>query len=199
MKIRGVIDVGANYVHLQKEFDEWRKRGATKFLLFEPVTESYNKMLDFIFSYVPAQYYVDTYNIALGDMTGKVMMNIEKNNNGQSSSILPPKVHLKQYPWIKFTDTEEVIIDLLDNIDYDRMLYDFLHIDVQGYELEVLKGATGSLEYINEIECEVNTEELYEGCPMLIDIDFFLHQHGFERTDLKMLCHNWGDATYRRF
>jgi FkbM family methyltransferase len=197
--MKGIISIGSNYVHLVKEINEWSKRGAKNFLLFEPVTETYYKMLDCIFYDIPARFHIDSRNIALGNMTGKVMMNIEKNNNGQSSSILKPKLHLMQYPWVKFTDTEEVYINKLDNVDYDRELYDAIHIDVQGMELEVLRGAVESLKFINEIECEVNTEELYEGCPMMDEIDEFLFFQGFKKISVDLIGKNWGDAVYTRF
>jgi FkbM family methyltransferase len=196
--MRGIISVGSNYFHLVKEINEWSMRGAKNFLLFEPVTETYYKMLDCIFYDIPARFHIDSRNIALGNMTGKVMMNVENDNKGQSSSILKPKLHITQYPWIKFKEQEEVEIDLLDNISYDRELYDFMHIDVQGYELEVLKGAVESLKFINEIECEVNTEELYEGCPMMGEIDLFLEEQGFKRISVDLIGKNWGDAVYTR-
>lgn len=197
--MRGAIVIGANYCHLEKEIFGWTNRGAKNFILFEPVKDTYEKMLETVFYHIPSYLHVESKNIALGNMTGKVMMNIEKNNKGQSSSIMPPKVHLTQYPWIKFTEQEEVDIDKLDNIDYDRELYDFVHIDVQGFELEVLKGAVESLKYINEIECEVNTEELYEGCPLMDEIDEFLFFQGFKRVSVDLIGKNWGDAVYTRF
>ena len=198
--MKGVISVGSNYIHLAKEYKEWISRGAENFLLFEPVKETYDRMLDEIFAKIPANidFHTETKNLALGNMTGKVLMNIERDNKGQSSSILKPKLHLEQYKWIKFTDKEEVDIDRLDNVDYDRELYDFLHIDTQGYELEVLKGAVESLKFINEIECEVNYAELYEGCPMESEITDFLREQGFSLTGIHMWCDNWGDATYKR-
>lgn len=198
--MKGVISVGSNYIHLAKEYKEWISRGAENFLLFEPVKETYDRMLDEIFAKIPANidFHTETKNLALGNMTGKVLMNIERDNKGQSSSILKPKLHLEQYKWIKFTDKEEVDIDRLDNVDYDRELYDFLHIDTQGYELEVLKGAVESLKFINEIECEVNYAELYEGCPMESEITDFLREQGFSLTGIHMWCDSFGDATYKR-
>jgi FkbM family methyltransferase len=198
--MKGVISVGSNYVHLAKEYQEWLKRGATHFLLFEPVQETYDLLLQELYAKIPPDIdaRTDTRKIALGNTTGRVTMNIEKNNKGQSSSILKPKLHLTQYPWIKFTDTEDVNIDLLDNIVYDRMLYDFLHIDTQGSELMVLQGAVESLRFIEEVEVEVNRAELYEGCPMIEDIDSFLQEQGFERVGVDWFGTTFGDAIYKR-
>ena len=83
------------------------------------------------------------YNIALGNQTGTVKMYIDNYNQG-SSSILQPKLHLTQRPDIKFESEENVNIDKLDNI-IDSLDYNFINMDVQGFELEVLKGGKNYL------------------------------------------------------
>ena len=40
--------------------------------------------------------------------------------------------------------------------------YNFLNMDVQGYELEVLKGGTTTLEKIEYVMTEVNRAEVYK-------------------------------------
>jgi hypothetical protein len=73
-----------------------------------------------------------------------------------------------------------------------------LNIDVQGYELEVLKGAKKCLENVYYIIVEVNRAELYQDCPMIGDIDDFLSVFGFSRveTEWRHNRENWGDALY---
>jgi FkbM family methyltransferase len=137
------------------------------------------------------------HNLALGNFKGKIKMFIETCHQGKSCSILEPLLHLDQYPDIEFNGIEWVNIDRLDNIDYNRRLYDHLHIDVQGYELEVLLGAVESLKYIETITCEVYRAELYRGCPMLEDITEYLFQD-FELVDIFWRGLSWGDAKYER-
>ena len=62
---------------------------------------------------------------------------------------------------IESTSTEEVEVHLLD--EYDCKDYNFINMDVQGYELEVLKGGTKVLEKVDYVYCEVNRDEVYEG------------------------------------
>ena len=111
--------------------------------------------------------------------------------------MLKPKGHLKRYPRIKFDHPLPVQVRPLDEI-MEGKSFNFLNIDVQGYELEVLKGAVKCLQNVYYIIVEVNRGELYEGCPMVEDIDYFLSGFGFSRVETEWR-HNrekWGDALY---
>lgn len=55
-----------------------------------------------------------------------------------------------------------------------------LKIDVQGYELEVLKGAESLLSRLAAIYCECSYVELYEGQALFGDITAYLRDRGFE-------------------
>lgn len=54
-----------------------------------------------------------------------------------------------------------------------------LKIDVQGFELEVLKGATGLLEWVDAVYVEVSYVELYEGQALHEEVERFLSEAGF--------------------
>jgi hypothetical protein len=84
----------------------------------------------------------------------------------------------------------------LDDIDLDLSKYNFLNIDVQGYELEVFKGAFGSLKNIDYIISEVNRDEIYEGCPHIDELDNFLIQFNLQRVETNWAGDTWGDAFY---
>jgi hypothetical protein len=123
-------------------------------------------------------------------------MNVEKNNQGQSSSILNPKIHLQQYPWIQFTDKEEVEMIKLDDFEFNKNNYNFINIDVQGYELEVFKGAKDTFKNIKYIVSEVNRAEVYEGCPHIKDLCDFLKEFNFELEEVSWAGETWGDAFF---
>jgi hypothetical protein len=56
---------------------------------------------------------------------------------------------------------------------------DFLKLDVQGAELMILENAQELLRSVSLIQCEIEFIELYEGQPLMADIDKFLRSQGF--------------------
>lgn len=69
---------------------------------------------------------------------------------------------------------------------------DFLKIDVQGADLDVLKGAERLLEGVLFVHCEANFLPLYEGCPLFADLDAHLRSKGF-------FFHTFGSIQGRAF
>lgn len=189
LTIRGVIHVGA---HFGEEHDDYLAEGINDIVYVEackPAFEILQKAIK------PSER-VKLFNTALADYQGETQMFVESHNKGQSNSMLKPGSHLKHYPLIKFEESETVPVDLLDNLPIDRRLYNFMNIDVQGAELMVLKGSVETLKGIDYIYTECNREPLYEGCPMVEDIDKFLKD--FTRVETKWVGAGWGDALYVR-
>jgi FkbM family methyltransferase len=56
---------------------------------------------------------------------------------------------------------------------------DFIKVDVQGAELDILRHGTGVLATTLLIECEVEFLPLYKGQPLFGDVSTFLAAHGF--------------------
>jgi FkbM family methyltransferase len=134
-------------------------------------------------------------NAAVGNDNKKITIHIDKANDGQSSSILKSALHSVQFPWITFDEDVEVDMIKLDDFPKEN-LYNFLHIDVQGYELEVLKGSKETLKNIDYIFTEVNRDEVYENCAKIDEMDSFLSQYGFKRVESDWRGGTWGDAFY---
>lgn len=62
----------------------------------------------------------------------------------------------------------------------NNILVDFLKLDVEGKELEVLEGGESTLSGILGIRCEILLNSLYENCaPSFSAIDAFLRENGF--------------------
>jgi len=61
---------------------------------------------------------------------------------------------------------------------------DFLKLDVQGYELEVLKGADHVLTSVEAVMMEVNLIAVYEGAPLADEAVSFMAARGFRVYDV---------------
>ena len=187
--MRGVIKVGAHY---GEGYQGYINAGVKKFIFIEPVKSNY----EILINELPKSENIKIFNLAIGNFTGIVKMFVEQENKGQSCSILKPTNHLVEYPNILFNSEELVAIDKLDNVNYDRSLYDELHVKAQGYELEILKGATESLKSIDTITIEVYRIELFDGCPLFGDVIAYLHD--FCLMGIKWRCKSWGIAEFKR-
>lgn len=116
-------------------------------------------------------------------------------SNGQSSSLLPLSLHKQRYPDISVTATHVVETTTIDALDVN---VDFLNLDIQGAELEALKGATRTLEGVRWIYTEVSTEQLYEDQPLHDQLTEWLAARGFKKSLTVLTDYGWGDCLYVR-
>ena len=103
---------------------------------------------------------------------------------------------MEQYPNITFNEREVVEMIRLDDAEIEFEKYNFLNIDVQGYELEVLKGGEKTLNGIDYIYTEINNAEVYEDTPHVDELDKFLDPYGFVRVETDWSGVTWGDGLY---
>jgi len=89
---------------------------------------------------------------------------------------------------------------------------DFLHIDVQGADLQVLKGAKRLLDGVSAIQIEIGYAPMYIGQPLFSEVDQYLRTQGFSLFDISAARRPrsiiqstkrsgqllWGDALYLR-
>jgi FkbM family methyltransferase len=61
---------------------------------------------------------------------------------------------------------------------------DFIKIDTQGYELEILKGGEKALENAEFVLLEVSFLDIYVNCPLVTETISFMKQHGFVVYDV---------------
>jgi FkbM family methyltransferase len=78
----------------------------------------------------------------------------------------------------------QTTVDIAVRTQYGGRAPDLLKLDVQGYELWVLKGAEESLPRIRVILAEVNLLDIHESVPLLHEMTAWLFQHGFVAYDI---------------
>lgn len=191
LEINGVIQVGA---HWSEEHQTYLNLGIEKIVYVEPCQEAFNK----IQHRFKGQDNIKLHKVACGSKEGEFTMFVSRNNQGQSNSLLRPNLHLQQHPEVQFTDHENVKVVLLDDIIPNKEDYNLLVMDCQGFEGEVLHGAIETLPYINCIYTECNRGQTYSGNMEIEQMDNFLKDYGFVRTDTYWPSPNWtwGDCVY---
>ena len=178
-----MIQVGA---HFAEEYEDYKSMGIKDIVFIEPAKKAFH-VLDEKFA---KNLNVRLFNYAMGSKFGMVFLNTEEKNNGQSNSLLKPKLHLQQFPDIVFNGHERVELRTLDSLDIPRHKYNTLVMDVQGYEGEVIKGASETLKNIDTIYTEVNRAEVYEGCVQIDELDYLLSD--FEEFDKSAMLQRMG-------
>lgn len=188
MNISGVIHIGAHY---GEEVSNYVNLGIDDIVLFEPLKENFEILKNNVSD---SSANIIGHCVALGNKNQNVNMFLSSNNL-ESSSVLKPKIHLDLHPEVIFSGEETVEMKRLDGFLFKN--YNFINIDVQGYEMEVLKGAEKTLENIDYLYCEVNRNEVYEGNAYIEEIDNYLLNYNMRRVETFWWYDGpWGDALY---
>ncbi len=171
-----IIDVGAmDYDDGVSDYQALLRPGASKVIYFEPIEEdckhiNISTCNDRIF----LPYFV-------GDGSKKVFHQCK---HPMCSSLYPPNISLINNFQGNFassyhvTKKSEVQTHRLDDIDevFDA---DYLNVDVQGAELDVLKGGVNVISDVMVIHSEVEFVPMYINQPLFSGVDQFLRKHGF--------------------
>ena len=180
--------------HTGEERKVYRELGIKKVIWIEAIEELAEKLFDKL------KQNENTIVIcaAVSDKNGHSIFHVT--NNLASSSLLELLTHLKHHPKIHNIDKSIIETITLDKLIKQNSIkitdYDMLNLDIQGAELMALKGMSKNLKHIKYIYTEVNTEEVYQGCCLMEEIDEYLT--GFERKDTHITKYCWGDALYLR-
>ena len=178
-----LIDAGANKGQFSLLCLYYNKK--IKIVAFEPI-KSCLKIYETVFK---GYFNVKVFNTALGSKVSNTTMNIS--NSIDSSSILNNKIQNDIFTGTQSVNQTNVKVDKLDNYcKYFLSSTSLLKIDVQGYELLLLKGATKSLKTIKYIFVELSFVELYESQPLFSDVYDFLRKSNFKMIDISYLYHH---------
>jgi FkbM family methyltransferase len=111
-----------------------------------------------------------------------------------SSSLLRmTHLHIEASPDSSSVGDEGVRVDRLDDLREELGLKSqpiFLKLDVQGYELEVVRGAPVTLDQVALLEIELSFAELYEGQPLFAECLAVLRSNGLTLVDLESVLYH---------
>ena len=154
---------------------------------FEPDKRSINE-LNIKINKIKNKYF---YPFALWSTNGSIDLNLCK-SPGCSSVFKPNNSFLNRFPNSeRFNVASEDSLDCVSLDDLNISRCDFMKLDIQGAELEVLKGAKKTLSNTLGLEIEVEFVHLYTNQPLFGDLCAFLSTHNFELMDFTNI-QRWG-------
>jgi FkbM family methyltransferase len=119
------------------------------------------------------------HNKGVGRTKGELTFHI--NRNSGTSSFLPPN----DYHTLNFADKNTVpkvveVVGLGEYMEEKKIpVLDILKLDIEGFELEALKGIRDIGNRVAMVYTEVNLVPTYQGQPLINDIISYLHGFGF--------------------
>jgi len=172
-----VIDVGANYGQTYFTLRENKFRG--KVISFEPIPAAHEALEHY--ARVDPDWTVAP-RCVVGSDSGDVLVNVSEASYMSSVLDLTPAM-LAAHPRLRNTEKVQTPSVSLDDV-YDTYCGEndevFLKIDTQGYEREVVKGATRTLERIRGLQIELSLLPLYLGEETYLSFLNEFHAAGFE-------------------
>ncbi len=195
---RVIVHVGA---HLAEELADYEATGADTIVWIEADPELYGRLVEAVETRKsPAVRHICV-NALITDAAGEHRRFYHFSNDGQSSSIFRASENLR-LNWPELRETGRVltlpsdtIADVLGRHGIPPQRLDVLVLDVQGAELLALKGCGEYLDHPKFLEVEASTIPIYEGAPLLRELDPWIGARGFRRLSLVSFH---GDAVYTR-
>jgi FkbM family methyltransferase len=170
-----ILDIGANKGQFILEAIKWHPKA--NFIAFEPLSAG-RAFMERVLVGLPR---LTIYTIALGDEDATVQFHVSASLD--SSSVLEQTpLQAQSFPGTQNLDRQEVPVRRLDHL-LDRSA---LHapvvckIDVQGYELNVLRGFGNLLDTVDYLIMELTNVPFYEGAPNSAEVIAFLAVRGFQ-------------------
>ena len=171
-----IVDIGARFIG-DERYAPIRDHGAARIVGFEPDDEQ----LEILKEKYPDQIFLPYFVADGGERDFYIC------HYGGCSSLYEPDpeiidnftgISTSQGSNFEVVETAKVATKRLDDIT-EISGCDYLKIDVQGAELDVLKGAKERLKECLVVELEVEFVPIYKNQPLFAEIDLFLRQAGF--------------------
>lgn len=176
---RTIVDVGAN--RGQFTLAAMTACPSARIIAFEPLPSParvFRRVID-------GQRRVTLHEIALGSARGEAVMHVSRRDD--SSSLLPiGPAQRSLFPGTGEVGTACVPVARLCDVVAPEALRapTLLKVDVQGYELEVLKGCREVIESIDFVYAECSFVELYRGQALAAEVIAWLKESGLHLAAL---------------
>ena len=173
-----VLDVGAHHGEYARQLRDYGYEG--RIVSFEPVASSFARLAD------AAARDRDwrVHHAALGAEEGTAELNVAADERlssflSPSAAPLTPALAVEERETVRVRTLDGVVDEAVAGIREPRL---FLKMDTQGWDREVLRGASASLPRIFGLQSEAAVLPLYEGMTSYLDAIRELGELGYDLT-----------------
>jgi FkbM family methyltransferase len=153
----------------------------SKIMVFEPIMENYRQIEESL----KGKENIILIKKAAGSKNDSGVINRASRITSSSLYTLNPDKSSGVFSSdLEMQGQEKIEVVTIDSVVPAGERIKILKLDVQGYELEVLKGAGSALSRTDIIVTEVNNHNVYVGAPKYFELDEFLRSRGFILYDL---------------
>ncbi len=187
-----ILDVGANIG--DTALAALKSYPNCKVICFEPVAESYNKLLTRLKRFTGRATFIKK---ALSDSNGFCEINITS-FHGANSIEKQSDFHRKSNPHVTEIKKETIEVVKLDDYinEFNNQKVDILKIDVEGHELKVLRGGIDFItQYVDTIiiECSMMRDQSWSE-QSITEIFNLLNKTGFRLINIFDVHHSPGEV-----
>jgi FkbM family methyltransferase len=168
---RVVLDIGSakGYWSLRAG-GRWKE---ARFFMIDPLTESEPSLREIVARHPRFSYLLT----AVGDEPGELVMNLTPDCDGSSAL---------DYPGADPARQRRIPVDTVDNLLAAGKLMnpDLVKIDVQGFEMHVLRGGQRLFASAEVFIIETNLYRFMPACPLLHEVVAYMAERGYRIFDL---------------
>jgi FkbM family methyltransferase len=178
-----VLDVGARLGLVDEGYHELPRLNVLHLEGIEPDAEEARRILDD----PECGPYQAVHPVAVAEVTGTKVLHLTALKG--CTSLYPPNMETLRghtaASWFEPVGTCEVDVVTLDDLFGPEARFDLVKIDVQGAELDVLRGGERLLEHALGISLEAQLHELYHGQALFPEVHRWMVERGFRLIHLK--------------
>jgi FkbM family methyltransferase len=177
-----MLDIGAHHGWFFHCWLDWCPNAQVH--AFEPYPESF-QAIQHVYGKDPR---VTLCQVGVGAAAGDQAFNVLNDSKVSNSFLAPDR---KVWNSVRYNtgavttiSAPVTTVDLYVRQQHMKQIY-LMKIDVQGYEMNVLRGAEQTLPIVDHIFVEAGIQRLYEGAPRFSDVFEFLTARGFHLMSLR--------------
>jgi len=178
-----ILEAGAQFGEDTSWMSEMWPQG--KIFAFEPSSESYPALVKVSEKYNN----ISVEQLALSNKTGKHPFYLA----GGASSLLQPSPEINRVYFHADLEHPAIVeVTTLDAWAQSKGIskIDFMWLDMEGNELNALKGGLSILKTVKVIYTEVNLQTFWNDCVLVAELTSWLEAHGFEKM-WEDIAPNW--------